>query len=102
MNTEDLITTVEQIESKRRQEWIASLEKRKVDEMEFHDRIWDPNIGEVLSTRSKAELLGNLKYYQTAAVSREYSRNWIRAHAKGRVVLDYACGPGHLTMLAAE
>jgi ubiquinone/menaquinone biosynthesis C-methylase UbiE len=92
------------IRSKTAADFIEALEERKRKELEFHDR--DRN------RQAKAEIApssdmydkyyGNKKYYVATDASRQYTANWIKQHAAGRVFLDYACGDGAYAIMAAQ
>jgi ubiquinone/menaquinone biosynthesis C-methylase UbiE len=84
------------------QEWYASLNERKIAELEFHNRDRDKNLTKSLPQDSYELLHGNKKYYQTTNTSREYVSEWIKENAKGKVFLDYACGNGGNAIEAAK
>ncbi len=84
------------------QEWYASLNERKIAELEFHNRDRDKNLTESLPQDSYELLHGNKKYYQTTNTSREYVSEWIKENAKDKVFLDYACGNGGNAIEAAK
>ena len=84
------------------EEWKASLNERKLAELEFHDRDRDRKAVESLDQDTFEKFYGNKKYYTATDASREYTRNWIQTHAKDKVFLDYACGNGANAILAAK
>ncbi len=75
------------------------MEERKRKEAEFHDIV-----------RSKATLddpakrgyyTSNKKFYSIARASRLYFETWIRDRCSGKRILDFGCGDGEYTLLAA-
>jgi ubiquinone/menaquinone biosynthesis C-methylase UbiE len=80
-------------------EWKATLNERKVKELEFHDRdrmnqnssnqVDDTHEGDTFE-----KFYGNKKYYNVVERSNLYVQDWIKKEAKGNVFLDYACGNG--------
>lgn len=83
-------------------EWKASLEDRKLKELEFHDRDRDRKNEVKEGSDTYDKFYGNRKYYVATASSREYTANWIAEHAKDKVFLDYACGNGGNAIAAAK
>ncbi len=79
-------------------EWMATLNKRKLEELEFHDkdRLIDENSG-----IPPEEVAGNVKFYKTAGLYSRYIKQWIAEHAKDKIFLDYACGSGTNAVHAA-
>jgi SAM-dependent methyltransferase len=98
----DLLSFLRDAEGRRDEDWRSHLSPRKAAELEFHDVVRDAVVTSRLSTEEYNELHGNKKYYSTAGLSADYVANWIRTQAKGRVFLDYACGNGGFTLMAAE
>lgn len=88
------------------------LEQRKLDEIEFHNRIRlvkdDPHVAdtrwsqEMESTVSKNPLWINMKYYSIERQSREYILNWFRSHCQNAKVLDLCCGNGDDSIFLAK
>lgn len=68
-------------------------DERKRAESEFHDKDRD------VTTKTDQ---GNRKFYCTAKLSSNFREQWIRENAPGKVFLDYACGDGRYSMIAAE
>ena len=82
---------------------MAVLAGRKRAEAEFHDHSKETRYQTgTLSAAEYRHLHGNKKYYSTTSSSREYVRNWLVRHAADKVFLDYACGNGERTILAAQ
>lgn len=96
-----LRNTVQTLERLDEQYWLTRLEKRKLREMEFHDR---HRSGADLAADQDTfdKFYGNKKYYRIAMRSRSYTERWIAKEAKGRVFLDYACGNGERALLASK
>ncbi len=82
--------------------WLHSLDTRKLRELEFHDQHRDYKTTATLPADTYEYLYGNHKYYQTTRLSTSYVAQWIDLHAKGRVFLDYACGDGSFAIAAAK
>jgi SAM-dependent methyltransferase len=81
---------------------LASLEQRKLDELEFHNLDRKLNDPEAAALRADTKMRENQKWYSVDAASRDYVSNWIGTHAKGKTFLDYACGNGGPTIFGAE
>jgi ubiquinone/menaquinone biosynthesis C-methylase UbiE len=97
---EFLLKSLHNINKISNEEWMASLEERKLKELEFHDsRRKDKNLQEV---DSYEKYYGNKKYYTTVNSSRKYMLEWIEKNAPGKVFLDYACGNGEKAIYAAQ
>ncbi len=84
------------------QEWLASLDQRKKQELEFHDLHRDRSQTETLDQDTYERLYGNRKYYEATAPSRAYVDKWVKENAKDKVFLDYACGNGSNAIKAAQ
>jgi ubiquinone/menaquinone biosynthesis C-methylase UbiE len=80
-------------------EWKATLNERKVKELEFHDRdrMTQDSSNQVNDTHESdtfEKFYGNKKYYDVVERSNSYVQDWIKKEAKGNIFLDYACGNG--------
>ncbi len=102
MEPSELRLHLEEIARIPNQEWIDSLDERKLRELEFHNRDRDRAQEENLDQDTYDKFYANRKYYSTVRKSAEYRENWIRQHAAGNVFLDYACGNGGNAMAAAR
>jgi ubiquinone/menaquinone biosynthesis C-methylase UbiE len=104
MNTDELISQINDLKKTSNKTWQESLSKRKLLELEFHDRDRDKSRIEQLAKNKNdfEEFYGNKKYYNTVRVSREFIDTWISREVKGKVFLDYACGNGEKTIFAAK
>lgn len=98
----ELKTLVHEIDRCGDQAWLDHVEERKVLEAKFHDDKVDRHGLARDSENLQERKRGNQKYYSTVARSKQYVEDWIARNSQGRVVLDYACGQGKLTMLAAK
>jgi SAM-dependent methyltransferase len=74
------------------------VETRKREEMEFHNRLRDPELG----TSERSYLTSNKKFYSIAARSQDYYVSRLLELSKGRRVLDYGCGDGRYSLAMAE
>lgn len=99
-----LIQCIDGIDKINNDTWLSSLNDRKREELEFHNRDRDPLLIEKAKSSSDTyeKFYGNKKYYDTIARSRRYAEEWIARHAPGKVFLDYACGNGHNALAAAK
>src|SRR5438093_7092025 len=76
--------------------WVQALGPRKRDEIAFHDadrkdgRDWE------------VESTPNRRFYEAARHVRRDMELWINTHARDAIFLDYACGNGVFTELAAN
>lgn len=82
-------------------EWYAALEPRKQKESDFHDKMRDAARIAAVGKDQYEEFFSNHRFYRTAALSREYFFNWVTRNARGRTVLDFACGDGDVALRAA-
>ena len=88
------------------------LEQRKLDEIEFHNRIRlvtdDPHVAdtrwspEMERTVREDPLWVNMKYYAIERLSREYILNLFRSHCQNAYVLDMCCGNGGDSIFLAK
>ena len=104
MKIHELIAAVNRIDGINDREWKATLNERKLKELEFHDRDRDKSLQNELA-KNPAEfdaMYGNRKYYKTVRRSHAFTQEWMQKNAKGKVFLDYACGNGNNAILAAE
>jgi len=69
--------------------WVTSLEKRKHDEIELHNKLRDTSKDKVKTTEPE-----NKKYYCVTNTSSKYIKKLLKDKVKNRVFLDYACGNG--------
>ena len=102
MRTDDLIEELEKLSSITNEQWIGSLDDRKLKELEFHDLDRNEEFKESLDQDAFEKFYGNRKFYSTVARSVEYTQSWIQHNAKDKIFLDYACGNGSYALLAAE
>jgi ubiquinone/menaquinone biosynthesis C-methylase UbiE len=102
MTKEQLREILESLSHISNDEWLSSLDKRKLIEHEFHNRDRDKELIKQLPRDIYEQFHGNKKFYSTAKLSYTYVDDWIRRHSKGRVFLDYACGNGPNAIKAAK
>jgi len=100
---ETILAAVRQIEKVTNSEWLAGLEKRKLEELEFHNRDRDQafRIEAAGDSDTYERFYGNKKYYRATARSKAYVSGWIADNARGKIFLDYACGNGENAIAAA-
>lgn len=90
-----LLDSLSALEQKSNDEWMASLDARKVAEARFHDRSHEIK-------DSHNEEYTNSKFYAVTEASTDYWHDWVDAHSRGQIVLDYACGNGSGAIRAAK
>lgn len=98
-----LMDRIDEIDHISDSEWMATLDERKIKELEFHDRDRDmSHVAEVKAQDTYEKFYGNKKYYSATRRSNDFIKNWIARESKGKVFLDYACGNGTQAMWAAQ
>ncbi|MFH0865211.1 MAG: class I SAM-dependent methyltransferase [Bacteroidota bacterium] len=102
MNIIELRTCIKEIQKITDDEWMKSLDERKLKELEFHDKDRDKSRVESMDKDSYEKYYGNKKFYKTVRKSKEYIDGWIKQNAKDKVFLDYACGDGEKAIIAAK
>ncbi len=98
----DLEKILDEIDLIQNDEWLKSLEERKLKELEFHDRDRDRAKIASLDKDTYEKFYGNKKYYSATRASKAYTQQWIDCQAKNNVFLDYACGNGFNAIRAAK
>ncbi|MBF0153769.1 MAG: methyltransferase domain-containing protein [Magnetococcales bacterium] len=84
------------------EDWVSSLDSRKIDELSFHDRDRDRQRIEALRRNEYEKFYGNKKFYKGSALSGNYVNKWMEENVKGKIFLDYACGNGNTAIRAAK
>jgi len=102
MTKDQLICKLNILSQKSNEEWLAGLERRKLNELEFHNSDRDQNKLKTYDKDTFEKLQGNKKFYKTVQLSTNYVENWIKQHSKGKIFLDYACGNGFNAIRAAK
>lgn len=102
VSLEELVERLKTLENISNDEWLATLDQRKLKELEFHDIHRDKSRTEFLDKDTYEKFYGNTKYYQATGLSRAYVENWIDTQAKDKIFLDYACGNGSYAIRAAK
>lgn len=98
----ELQEALKSLSKKTNEEWVASLDERKINELEFHDRYRDIKTAENIDRDTYQRLYGNKKFYKAVQLSKDYTDNWIKKFSGQKVFLDYACGNGSSAILAAK
>jgi ubiquinone/menaquinone biosynthesis C-methylase UbiE len=102
-NIASLLEVIDTIDKISDQEWKATLNDRKVKELEFHDKDRNKDLVEkIKSSDTYEKFYGNKKYYTAVRRSNDYIKNWIKEESAGKVFLDYACGNGANALFAAK
>lgn len=86
----------------RGKEWMEGLEPRKREEIVFHNFERDRDDHAVMEAQKTTGVHANKKFYSIVGSSTAYVDSWLRRQVPGKVFLDYACGDGKYTMLAAR
>jgi ubiquinone/menaquinone biosynthesis C-methylase UbiE len=102
MSKQKLIEHLNIARNETNHEWMLGLEKRKIEELNFHDKHRDGKLEENLPKDTYDKLYGNKKFYRTVKLSSGYIESWVNRHSQGKVFLDYACGNGMNTIRAAK
>ena len=102
VSLEELVERLKTLENISNDEWLATLDQRKLKELEFHDIHRDKSRTEALDKDTYEKFYGNTKYYQATGLSRAYVENWIDTQARDKIFLDYACGNGSYAIRAAK
>lgn len=102
IDVQTLITSLKEIEKINNDDWMSSLNERKLKELEFHDQHRDTKILQELPQDTYEKFYGNKKYYQATRLSKSYVDQWIAKYAKDKIFLDYACGNGDNAIKAAK
>ena len=99
---EALRAALVELDRRTNDEWMRSLDERKRAELVFHDTTRGAGEPAPTATKPVEAVYANKKYYSTVSASKEFTRSWIAARARGKVFLDYACGNGDNAILAAR
>jgi ubiquinone/menaquinone biosynthesis C-methylase UbiE len=102
MTKQDLLYKLGELAQKSNDEWLFSLEERKLQELEFHNRDRDQDLIKSYDKDMFEKSHGNKKFYKTVQLSSSYVENWIKQHSKGKIFLDYASGNGLNAIKAAK
>lgn len=102
MNKEKLLEKLQMLSKKTNDEWLCSLEERKIKELDFHNRHRATSWVNQLPKDTYEKFYGNKKFYSTVKLSTDYVDRWIRQNSRGRIFLDYACGNGFNAIKAAK
>jgi ubiquinone/menaquinone biosynthesis C-methylase UbiE len=104
MDVGTLLAAVDDIDRIANEEWLAGLDKRKLAELEFHNRDRDQSFVQKAASDGDTyeRFYGNKKYYRATQRSNDYLADWLERNARGKVFLDYACGNGKNAIAAAK
>jgi len=103
MKINDLLRSINHIESIDSKSLIDELSERKLKELLFHDR--DRDVKKIEASKAGdtyEKFYANKKYYLTTKRSSEYIDEWIARESKKNIFLDYACGNGFNAIKAAK
>lgn len=73
----------------------VTLERRKEEERELHDKLRGDHVDE-------SRYLTNKKFYSIASSNRRFVEDWLKERCEGKKVLDYCCGNGQTAIFCAE
>ena len=101
---ENLLSKINEIKKLNNQYWIDSLNERKLEELDFHNKDRDKSRISNLNNDSDTyeQFYGNRKYYSATRRSKEWIDNWIKKESNKSIFLDYACGDGSIAIKASE
>ncbi len=102
MEVLDLIKHLQARPLKMSRDQLGKLEKRKREELEFHNldrEKQDPNL---IAKREETGIHENKKFYSIAKDTYDYVNRWLNENVKDKVFLDYACGDGKEVIRAAN
>jgi ubiquinone/menaquinone biosynthesis C-methylase UbiE len=100
---DELIEAVSQIDRISDENWMSTLNDRKLKELEFHDLDRDcSRIKQTQSSDTYEKFYGNRKYYAATKRSNSFVQDWIKKESAGKIFLDYACGNGSNAIYAAS
>jgi ubiquinone/menaquinone biosynthesis C-methylase UbiE len=104
MNVPALLSAIDEIDRIGNKTWLDSLNSRKRNELDFHNRDRDQSFVKAASKDSDTyeRFYGNKRYYKSTYRSKAFMESWISEHARGKVFLDYACGNGANALAAAK
>jgi ubiquinone/menaquinone biosynthesis C-methylase UbiE len=85
---------------RRRSSQESGMDDRKRKEAEFHNVLRDPAL--LKDPELYHKLTANKKYYVVTRKSRTYYEEWLRSRCAGKRVLEYGCGNGSYSILAAQ
>jgi SAM-dependent methyltransferase len=96
-----ILAVLRGMDERNAEAWMTELNARKRDEMEFHDKLTTTEAQPAAEDTTKLRE-STKKFYRTVELSRNYTRNWIETHGKGKIILDFACGLGENAIHAAK
>jgi len=102
MDIEELRNKIEEIANIPDDDWMTSLNERKIKEFEFHNEWYDKKRISSMDEDSFEKYYSNEKFYDTVSESNNYIDNWLKNNVKGKIFLDYACGNGKNAIKAAK
>ena len=104
MNHKKLMSAIDEIDRLDNQAWLTGLNKRKLSELEFHNRDRDQSFVKMASNDQDTyeKFYGNKRYYKATIRSKAFVDEWISYHARDKIFLDYACGNGENALKAAK
>jgi hypothetical protein len=82
VSLEELVERLKTLENISNDQWLATLDQRKLKELEFYDIHRDKSRTEALDKDTYEKFYGNTKYYQVTGLSRAYVEKWIDTQAK--------------------
>ena len=100
---DELLKKIDEIDRISDQAWQASLNDRKLKELQFHDKDRDKSVvKETISSDTYEQFYGNKKYYSAVKRSNIFMKEWIATEGKNKIFLDFACGNGENAIFAAK
>jgi ubiquinone/menaquinone biosynthesis C-methylase UbiE len=96
-----LMEVLDKLRSRSSEEFFSRLDERKKLERRWANFVRDPDTTDD-GQKVNEEAQPNFKWYSTNQLSADYRNEWLAKHMPGKIVLDYACGDGGLTLQAAR
>jgi SAM-dependent methyltransferase len=97
----ELMAALDKLRSRNSEAFLAGLDERKKLERQFANVIRDENTTHV-GREANEGAPSNFKWYSTGQLSADYRNEWLVKHVPGKIVLDYACGDGGVTLQAVR
>ncbi|MBI1977879.1 MAG: methyltransferase domain-containing protein [Candidatus Omnitrophica bacterium] len=79
---------------------LQQMEARKKEEIDFHNRLRNKDLAK--DPKLFKYYTSNYKFYAVDRANRKFCEDWIRERCASKRVLDYCCGDGDYSLLAAR
>jgi ubiquinone/menaquinone biosynthesis C-methylase UbiE len=102
MDINQLRTHITTLQQRDLAAYVSTLEDRKQEERNWGNFSRDKQNPHAPPGETNESSRANMKWYSTTEKSIGYREEWMKAHVPGKVFVDYACGNGDMTILAAK